>query len=52
MPGIDLSLLVGSSTGETWIIAGSGHNAINGNGGTGYIQEPQTTSAAAYEDAE
>jgi Ca2+-binding RTX toxin-like protein len=33
--------LVGSATGETWIIglAGTGHNVIQGNGGTGFIQE-------------
>jgi hypothetical protein len=33
--------LVGSASGETWIIgaAGNGSNVINGNGGSGYIQE-------------
>jgi hypothetical protein len=32
--------LVGSATGETWIIGGvSGANVINGNGGTGFLQE-------------
>ena len=38
--------LVGSSAGgETWIISGtSGANAINGNNGTGYIQERGDTN--------
>jgi len=32
--------LVGSSTGETWIIGGvGGSNAINGKGGIGFIQK-------------
>ena len=37
--------LIGSSSGETWIISGTqGANAINGNNGTGYIQERGDTS--------
>jgi hypothetical protein len=37
--------LVGSSGGETWIISGTvGANTINGNSGTGYIQERGDTS--------
>jgi hypothetical protein len=47
--------LAGSSAGgETWIIGGNpGHNAVNGNGGTGYIQlrgnpNDTLTNAAGY----
>ena len=38
--------LIGSSTGETWIVghAGTGNNVINGNNGTGFIQERGDTN--------